>query len=523
MSVIRGKAFQTRSISVWDLVVGDVVLLESGSRVPADCLILDQEGLRIEEIVDDAASGDRSEDEARANDDVFLRAGSMVKSGNAKALVCQVGTMKDEGKVELNKDTLLEKKLQNLGVQLSFFAIIATAVVAVELIIAYFIKVGTSEGAFATFVAELLKMVNFLVILAIASIPEGLPLVIQLSLAFSIMTMYEQDHVLVKDLEAPETMGQIEEILVGKTGTLTKAKMRVAHFVVEGISRVNSRKNTILNCEVADYNLEKLKESILFNTTARIETDETSYVANGSPVDTCMINFLQDADIPVHLMVQRKFGGRLVAQRGFDQAHRTSAVCVENFDDDQLVTVYLKGAPEEVIQVCPQLQSRDNEAPEEGHNGKSLKEVNDFAMQGYKVICYAFCEIAKDTWEQTIGGRAGQDEWKQEDVNQVFAEKVMDGESFTFRLLATFALKDGLRPTAASAVQYARDAAGLKVRLVSNDHIETATATARKAGILRAEDTGRAVMAGDDFDAAVGGITERSMYTDKDGNLHTYE
>lgn len=99
----------------------------------------------------------------------------------------------------------------------------------------------------------------------------------------------------------------------------------------------------------------------------------------------------------------------------------------------------------------------------------------------------------------------------------------MDNESFTFRLLATFALKDGLRPTAASAVQYARDAAGLKVRLVSNDHIETAKSTARKAGILRAEDTGRAVMAGDDFDAAVGGITERSMYTDKDGNLHTYE
>lgn len=386
--------------------------------------------------------------------------------------------------------------------------------IAVIAIIAYFIKVGTSESAFATFVAELLKMVNFLVILAIASIPEGLPLVIQLSLAFSIMTMYEQDHVLVKDLEAPETMGQIEEILVGKTGTLTKAKMRVANFVVEGITRVNSRKNTILNCEVAEYNLEKLKESILFNTTARIETDETSYVANGSPVDTCMINFLQDADIPVHLMVQRKFGGRLLAQRGFSQAYRTSAVCVENFSDDGNVTVYLKGAPEEVIAVCPQLQSRDNEAPEEGHEAKSLKEVTDFAMQGYKVICYAYCEISKETWEATMGGSPGQDGWDQEVVNATFAERLTDSESFTFRLLATFALKDGLRPTAASAVQYARDAAGLNVRLVSNDHIETATATARKAGILRSEDNhARAVLAGADFDAAVGGITYCQMYT----------
>lgn len=112
MSVIRGKAFQTRSISVWDLVVGDVVLLESGSRVPADCLILDSENLKLDEpVLDDAMSNDREEEEARANDDPFLRAGTMVKSGNAKALVCQVGTMAKEGKVELNKDTLLEKKL----------------------------------------------------------------------------------------------------------------------------------------------------------------------------------------------------------------------------------------------------------------------------------------------------------------------------------------------------------------------------------------------------------------------------
>lgn len=123
-------------------------------------------------------------------------------------------------------------------------------------------------------------------------------------------------------------MGQIEEILVGKTGTLTKAHMRVAHFSIEGTQRVNSRKNTILNCEVSENNLNKLKESILFNTNARIETDETSYIVNGNPTDTCLINFLQDADIPVHIMVQRKFGGRLLTQRGFSTEHRTSVTAV---------------------------------------------------------------------------------------------------------------------------------------------------------------------------------------------------
>lgn len=371
---------------------------------------------------------------------------------------------------------------------------------------------GTAESSwFSVFLGDLLQNVNFLVILAIASIPEGLPLVIQLSLAFSIMKMYNQDHVLVKSLEAPETMGQIEEILVGKTGTLTKAKMRVAHFCMEGTARVNSRKNTVLNCEVAPYNLEKLKESILFNTTARIETDETSYVANGSPIDTCMINFLQDADIPVHLMVQRKFGGRLLATRGFDTELRTSAVAVQNFDDPEMVTVYLKGAPEEVIALSPERQMNNNDEPEGGHEQESLREVSNYAARGFKVICYAFAEISKDTWEQILSG--GGDMPEADDINSIFKEKIADG-SFGFRLLATFVLKDGLRPTAASAVEYARESAGLRVRLVSNDHVDTARSVARKAGILTAEEEHReeCVMLGEKFDEAVGGIVTSQAF-----------
>ena len=246
-------------------------------------------------------------DRMEIGDKKFLKAGSIIISGNCKALVCVVGKNSTRGaadkKMDLSKDTVLQHKLSNLSSQLSVIALVASAIIFTQLVIFLFIDMGTNENAWSTFFGKLPQVFNLAVVFAIASIPEGLPLVIQLSLAFSIMKMYEQDKVLVRDLEAPETMGQIEEILVGKTGTLTKAEMKVAHFTVEGTQRVNSRKNTILNCEISDYNLEKLKESILFNSNARIETDATSYVANGNPTDTCMINFLQDADIPVHLMV----------------------------------------------------------------------------------------------------------------------------------------------------------------------------------------------------------------------------
>jgi P-type E1-E2 ATPase len=122
-------------------------------------------------------------------------------------------------------------------------------------------------------------------------------------MAFVVMQMYQKDKVLVRSLDAPELMGQVEEIIVGKTGTITKGQMKVKKFWVAGREITNSRKNTLTNCELDDETLRKIKESILFNSQARVETDETSYVARGNSTDTCLINFLQDADIPVHLMI----------------------------------------------------------------------------------------------------------------------------------------------------------------------------------------------------------------------------
>lgn len=124
----------------------------------------------------------------------------------------------------------------------------------------------------------------------------------------------------------------------------------------------------------------------------------------------------------------------------------------------------------------------DNDAPEELNRDNAHAEVSAYAKKGFKVICYAFCEISKATWEEAIGDAAEDD-----DRNAVFREKLTEGH-FGFRLLATFALKDGLRPTAASAVEYARQEAGLMVRLISNDHVETAITIARKAGILNADE-----------------------------------
>lgn len=112
-------------------------------------------------------------------------------------------------------------------------------------------KAGTSSkpGAAGIVVSRITSIVNFTVVLAIVSIPEGLPLAIGMSLAFSVMTMYK-DNILVRKLDAPEKMGSIEEILVGKTGTITSGNMKVDKFYCADNVIKNTRKNTLFHCEL---------------------------------------------------------------------------------------------------------------------------------------------------------------------------------------------------------------------------------------------------------------------------------
>lgn len=133
ISVIRGKPYSTRSISVWDLVVGDVILLETGSRIPADCLVIESVGLEVDEPKDKKDASEPIKKDSKV--DPFLRSGGIVKSGNAKALVCCVGESslrgtKDE-KLNTDESTGLQLKLKNLTNQIILFALIGSAIVFV--------------------------------------------------------------------------------------------------------------------------------------------------------------------------------------------------------------------------------------------------------------------------------------------------------------------------------------------------------------------------------------------------------
>jgi Ca2+-transporting ATPase len=249
--VIRGKAGASQSLSVWDIKVGDIVVLNTGQGVPADCLVIESVDLKVDNPKDPKVQQTEFDTGKRksANDDPFLKAGSLVVRGQAKAVVCAVGENSSRGikepKLEVSDDTPIQIKLTNLRNRFTCFAIIASFMILVSLIVMFIINMGTAKSWFDVVLDKLPKSANIVVVMFVVIVPEGLPLTVGVSLAFTVMRMYHQDKILVRNLEAPETMGMINELLVGKTGTLTQGNMKVSKFLCEGQVIKNTRKNTL--------------------------------------------------------------------------------------------------------------------------------------------------------------------------------------------------------------------------------------------------------------------------------------
>jgi magnesium-transporting ATPase (P-type) len=233
----------------------------------------------------------------------------MIREGMCKALVTVVGPESTRGDkqetIDLDEDTPLQKKLKNLTNAFTIGAIITAGIIFVLRVIIMSIQAANlpeDESGSAYVIRALTQSLNYMVVIAVVSIPEGLPLAVGVSLAFSVMSMHK-DKLLVRKLDAPEKMGAIEEILCGKSGTITTANMKVAVMKIQGMDVNNTRKDTLLNCKLTPETLDLVKQSILYNTEARVEMDDTTYVPVGNSTEVSLLKFLQDAEIPVHLLI----------------------------------------------------------------------------------------------------------------------------------------------------------------------------------------------------------------------------
>lgn len=201
ISVIRGQHGLTTSVNIYDLVVGDVILLETGSRVPADCVLIESNELTVDETfypgksevpLPKTVATDENQDQYP---DPFLLSQSLITTGVGKAVVCAVGENSRRGldaePLDLNTRTPLQDKLENLGTQFTKLGLYAAVLILIACLIRLIMGVITTDQSF--FGAKSLNMLTNAftmgITIIIVAVPEGLPLTVSLSLAYSVMRM----------------------------------------------------------------------------------------------------------------------------------------------------------------------------------------------------------------------------------------------------------------------------------------------------------------------------------------------
>lgn len=376
------------------------------------------------------------------------------------------------------------------------FAAIACLVVLILIVIMLVVKITGDDPWYVVLFADSLRYANLIVVLFVVVVPEGLPLTIGVSLAYTTGRMYVEDRILVKELDAPEKMGEVNEILVGKTSVITTGNMKISQFLCEDKQIKNTRKNTLLHCELSQITLELIKESILFNCSARIEMDATTYVPVGNATEVGLLKFLQDADIPVHLLIQQKLG-KIKTISPFNSIKKRSATVVQNPNRPGTVTVYLKGAPEIILEMCNSIQSSNGVVQLSPDLAEEIRrEVDSMASKPMRVISFAYFEMDEDQWNVQF-----------EQTGKEF-EQALDDRNIQFTFLGAFGLKDPLRKNVKSVVNAVKQKGHVNVRMISGDHIETAKRVAYKSGILTEEDLQKqnCVMDAEDFRNMVGKI-----------------
>lgn len=227
--------------------------------------------------------------------------------------------------------------------------------------------------------------------------------------------------------------------------------------------------------------------------------DATTYVPVGNPTEVGLLKFLQDADIPVHLLIQQKLG-RIKAVSPFSSFKKRSATVVQNPNKPKTVTVYLKGAPEVILEMCTFIQSSGGMVQLSPDLAEEIrKEVDSMASKPLRVISFAYFEMGEDEWNA-----------KFEEQGQDF-DTALDENLINFTFIGAFGLKDNLRPNVKSVVNAVKQKGHVNVRMISGDHYETAKRVAYKAGILSDADlqNQNCVMDAQDFRNLVGGLDQK--------------
>ncbi|KAL5543642.1 hypothetical protein UlMin_007426 [Ulmus minor] len=452
-----------QKISIYDLVVGDVVHLSIGDQVSADGIFISGYSL----IVDESSLSGESEPVEVKEAMPFFLSGTKVQDGSGKMLVTAVGMRTEWGRLmeTLNEtgdnETPLQVKLNGVATIIGkiglAFSILTFVVLTSRFLVGKALHHEITHWA-SSDALVLLNYFSIAVIIIVVAVPEGLPLAVTLSLAFA-MKKLMSDKALVRHLSACETMGSATCICTDKTGTLTTNHMVVNKiWISEKTSlTLSDHDQDVLKSSVSEKASNLLLQSIFQNTSSEVvKGKDGKKKVIGSPTEAALMEF------GLHMGGDAKAFDeefKIVKVEPFNSVKKQMKVLVE-VPNGGGFRAFCKGASEIVLSRCNKVVNSNGEAvPLSEEHRKNISNVIDaFACEALRTLSMAFKDVKDGSNVDSI-----------------------PDEDYT--LIAVVGIKDPVRPGVKEAVQ-ACLAAGITVRMVTGDNINTAKAIAKECGIL---------------------------------------
>lgn len=443
------------------VVPGDIVLLESGDRVPADLRLVKARNFRVDEAIltGESVPVDKTVKAVHASaalGDRFPMAfsGTFVTTGQGTGVVVATGAATELGRIS-SMIGAVERLATPLVRQMDQFARhVTVAVLAVSALVLCYAVLVQAYGLDDAFMA--------VVGLAVSAIPEGLPAVMTITLAVGVQRMARRNAI-IRRLPAVETLGSVSVICSDKTGTLTRNEMMVSAvvtadrtFQVEGSGyqpegHFRSEAGKPLD-PAADPVLEELSLAALLCNDAGLRHSGEGWTVDGDPMEGALVSLAIKAG---HDADAARVNFLRLNEIPFDSRHCYMATL--NARNDHAPVVYVKGAPERILEMCIHVATLDGERqldPESWH-----RRIDQLATNGQRVIA-----LARRTTNDS--------------TREITPAAVEQG----LTLLGLVGLIDPPRPEAIAAIAECK-AAGIRVKMITGDHAATARAIAIQLGL----------------------------------------
>lgn len=433
-------------VSIDDVVVDDIVLLQSGDKIPADGIIISGEI----DVDESSLNGETIEIVKNANTDNKVYRGTVVYSKEALMQTKAVGEATFYGKMtqelqEKNPDSPLKLRLRKLAGTISIIGYISAALVSFSylfseivvqnnFVIENIIKTLTN---FPLMFKYILYALTLSVTIIVVAVPEGLPMMITLVLSSNMKKMLK-NNVLVRKLVGIETAGSLNILFTDKTGTLTKGKLEVASLLTGDKKEFTHEKEL---SSYTNYN-KNLKYACVYNNSSYF--DDNHHPVGGNITDRAILDFIKS---PIIGNVKK------LKSVPFDSTKKYSSTIL-NLDNP---TNYIKGTPEKLLPLCTTYLSIDGNKKTLVSTDAIMTDIKNKTSNGIRAILLAY-----------------NDNYHYEELNRL-------------TLIAILYLKDEVRKEAIDGIELVKNA-GIQTVMITGDSKETALSVAKEINLITSED-----------------------------------